>query len=84
MEATEQQHTEQTLEEALMALIEETDEPLVGQTEDFDSDEGPVFAEADVMSVSRLADSGLLTSNRGVLLRLSDGTEFQISIVQSR
>lgn len=33
-------------------------------------------------TVERYEDAGILTSNRGLVLRLADGTEFQITIVQ--
>jgi len=34
--------------------------------------------------VRSFGDAGLLTRDAGLVLRLKDGTEFQISIVQSR
>ena len=34
--------------------------------------------------VRSFSDAGLLTRDAGLVLRLKDGTEFQISIVQSR
>ena len=37
-----------------------------------------------VASALTFEDAGVLTSNRGVVLALTDGSEFQITIVQSR
>ncbi len=34
--------------------------------------------------VSTYAEAGLLTSNRGLVVRMSDGSEFQVTIVRSR
>ena len=41
----------------------------------------PLFAT--VSSVATFEEAGLLTRNRGVVLRMEDGSEFQITIVQS-
>jgi hypothetical protein len=35
-------------------------------------------------SVRSFRDAGVLTRNAGLIVRLDDGTEFQITIVQSR
>lgn len=37
-----------------------------------------------IAHVTTFAEAGLLTGNIGVVLRMADGSEFQITIVQSR
>lgn len=39
---------------------------------------------AEVEDVASFYEDGLLTNNHGVVIRLSDGTEFQLTIVRSR
>jgi len=41
-------------------------------------------AAPEVAKVRTFEEAGVLTSNRGVVVRADDGGEFQISIVQSR
>ncbi|WP_028188846.1 hypothetical protein [Salinispora pacifica] len=41
---------------------------------------GPLY----VREVVTYGDAGVMTLNRGVVIRLSDGSEFQLSIVTSR
>jgi hypothetical protein len=41
-------------------------------------------AGASISSVSSYDDVGMMTMNKGVVVTMSDGTEFQVSIVQSR
>lgn len=36
------------------------------------------------VEVHTMRDAGVLTTNRGVVLRFEDGSEFQLTIVQSR
>lgn len=50
---------------------------LVRSADDDDLDLG-------VDSVSSFADAGVLTRNAGLVVRLRNGDEFQITIVQSR
>lgn len=48
---------------------------------------GEVFegdASAEVVSVSSFEEAGLMTTNRGVVVRFDDGSEFQLSVVQSK
>lgn len=40
-------------------------------------------ADEALVSVTTFADAGVMTYNRGLVLRLGDGSEFQITIVQS-
>lgn len=42
------------------------------------------FDDLDVVRVSTFADAGVLTRNSGLVVRLRNGDEFQITIVQSR
>jgi hypothetical protein len=44
------------------------------------------FSETDAtfQSVRTFEDAGVLTTDRGLVIRLSNGQEFQITIVQSR
>ena len=41
-------------------------------------------AEEEVRRVRTFEEEGLLTENRGLVLRMVDGSEFQITIVKSR
>jgi hypothetical protein len=45
------------------------------------SDEG---ADAGIHSLSSFEDHGLMTSNEGLVIRMQDGSEFQLTIVASR
>ena len=38
----------------------------------------------DIRRVQTFEEAGLLTNNRGLVVRTSDGREFEITIVQSR
>lgn len=38
----------------------------------------------EVKSVSSFKDNGVLTSNKGLVVRLKDGTEIQLTIVKSK
>ena len=64
--------SERDFEGALSCLLEE--EPLEF---DLDTDTG-------VDSVRTFEDAGVLTNNRGLVIRMSDGAEFQLTIVRSR
>lgn len=37
-----------------------------------------------IRSVTSYQDAGLLTMNKGLVLRMADGSEFQLQIVRSR
>lgn len=56
-------------------LCEEAGLPVL-----MDSTGVPVY----VREVVAYGDAGVMTLNRGVVIRLSDGSEFQLSIVASR
>lgn len=45
----------------------------------------PALKESDdIQDVRSFADDQVLTSNKGVTVRLADGTEYQLTIVKSR
>ena len=62
--------TEREIEAILNALQYESGE-----------DGEPVLEQLD--SASSFEDAGIMTRNRGVVWRMADGSEFQITIVQS-
>ena len=66
----EAQFTEETLQDGLRELI----------TEGYDSSE--ICWEN--LRVCTFAEEGVLTYNKGLVISLPDGTEFQLTIVQSR
>ena len=66
----EAQFTEETLQDGLRELI----------TDGYDSSE--ICWEN--LRVSTFAEEGVLTYNKGLVISLPDGTEFQLTIVQSR
>ena len=66
----EAQFTEETLQDGLRELI----------TEGYDSSE--ICWEN--LRVRTFAEGGVLTYNKGLVISLPDGTEFQLTIVQSR
>ena len=66
----EEQFTEDTLQDALREYI----------TEGYDSYE--ICWEN--LRVRTFAEAGLMTYNKGLVIELPDGTEFQLTIVQSR
>ena len=41
-------------------------------------------AAPEVVAVRTFEEAGVLTGNRGVVVRAADGSEFQVTIVQSR
>ena len=43
-----------------------------------------ITEEDDIHSVATFGDAGVMTSNKGIVLRAGDGSEFQITIVKSR
>ena len=68
------------LQDALKDLLEEIpymdplDRDRLGLLDSFD----------DIESVRTFEEAGVLTRNAGLVYRLDDGSEFQITIVQSR
>lgn len=65
--------TEQQLQDILIALLEDI---VDGSLDD-------AYAEelADVKSIHSFEDVGLMTDNKGVVLKCKDGSEFQLTIV---
>ncbi len=66
----EAQFTEETLQDGLRELI----------TEGYDSFE----INWENIRVRTFEDAGVMTYNKGLVLELPDGSEFQLTIVQSR
>lgn len=70
------------LEAALAALldgnVETLDEGLLENGGDFDGDELPSLT-----GCRTYQDAGVLTSDAGLVLRMSDGSEFQLTLVRS-
>ena len=66
----QEQFTEDTLQDALREYI----------TEGYDSYE----MCWENLRVRTFAEAGLMTYNKGLVIELPDGTEFQLTIVQSR
>jgi len=47
------------------------------------SEQEYVFIDSEIESVLSFKDVGLLTTNKGLIVRLSNGDEFQLTVVQS-
>jgi hypothetical protein len=73
---------QEDVEFGLMELIDDVAEMLDGNR-DLDEIEDRTIAAA-VEDVRTFADAGLLSDNNGVVLRMKDGSEYQVSIVKSR
>ena len=68
---TEEEVTEDTLQDGLMELIAEAS--------------GDSFGIGwENARVSTFEEAGVMTYNKGLVIRLPNGTEFQVAIVQSR
>jgi hypothetical protein len=63
--------TAREFEEALLAILEDQNT--------LEDEDGP-----EVSSVGTFENEGILTRNRGLVVRLRNGAEFQITIVQSQ
>jgi hypothetical protein len=75
---------EELLAEALKTAL--ADVSLEDLTEDLD-EEPLVDADGDhveIETVDTLADAGFMTSDKGVVVRLTDGSEFTVSITAYR
>lgn len=64
-----------SMENQLMELLSETDFTFESERDD---------VEVEVVEVDSFEDKGILTKNVGVVLKFSDGSEFQITINQSK
>ena len=71
---------EMEMQDALKTLLEEIAY--------MDADErdrlGVLDGLDDIENISTFEEAGVLTNNAGLVVRLGDGSEFQITIVQSR
>jgi len=68
--------------EAVQEFFEEALGVSIGQIED---DEVTVpDALRELIRVESFADAGVLTDNDGLVLRFRDGSEWQLSLIQSR
>lgn len=81
--------SERDLQTVLLAvLMGEADptEALPTATITADEDDAEPDGESEVWidSAATFADEGVMTLNKGLVVRLSDGSEFQLSIVRSR
>jgi hypothetical protein len=69
----------QTLADLLANLRDAPDDDLGNVLVDTD----PHEFIADITNVKTFSDAGLLTNNDGIVIRMKDGSEYQITIVQS-
>lgn len=60
------------------ALIEALVDALLGVDDELE------LPGLEIAECATFADRGLMTSNRGLVLTLADGSEFQLTVVQSR
>jgi hypothetical protein len=76
---TKEQFTEESMEAALI-------DPLLTQANEGQElyDPRSDGAEACIESVNSFEEAGLMTYDRGFVLRMTDGTEFQVTVKQSR
>lgn len=84
--------TEQDLQDAMMTLIESLLEARREYLDPDENDDGNLADHARDMAdaaenleyVSTFQEAQILSSNKGLVLTMQDGTEFQITIIQSR
>ena len=69
----------QTLEYALAALLEDAVDGL-----NADADIQPPAELAAIDSIRTFEDVGIMTTNKGLVIRMKDLSEFQMTIVQSK
>ena len=72
--------TTQTLQTILLSLLSGQDADLTAA--DAFACEGESLLNVD--RATSFASAGVMTNNNGIVLRMEDGSEFQINIVQSR
>lgn len=53
---------------------------LLNEALNFHNDEN----DAEIYSINTFKDAGVLTTDKGIVLKMEDGSEFQITIVQSK
>lgn len=61
---------------------EQIEEVLIGILQNGESADDTALA--DLQSVMSFEQEGVMTYNRGVVIRMADGTAFQVSIVECR
>lgn len=61
---------------------EQVEEALIGILQNGESADDTALA--DLQSVMSFEQEGVMTYNRGVVIRMADGTAFQVSIVECR
>jgi hypothetical protein len=66
--------TEQDMAKALGELV----------TDEVEGDEFADQLRAQIEEVLSYEDAGVMSSNTGLVLRMADGSEFQIRVIQSR
>ncbi|MBM0230303.1 hypothetical protein [Micromonospora sp. ATA51] len=75
---------EEILERALRAAAEEIDLEIVAE----EAGEEPLTEEdgspVEINEVVTLADGGFMTTDKGIVLRLSDGSQFTVEIKRYR
>lgn len=84
--------SEQDLQSALLAVLMGKADPTEALPtdattttgDDDGADEADGESEVWIDSAATFADDGVMTLNKGLVVRLSDGSEFQLSIVRSR
>lgn len=69
-----------TAEDVRVALQNLLDEAGVGETVVEDEDEGDIYLD-DILSFD---EAGILTMDQGLVLRFSDGSEYQVTVKRSR
>lgn len=79
METTTDTDTQTTAEDLAQALRGAVAEGLADALSEVQGTDDPPYVE----SVCTFEDSGLLTREAGLVVRLSDGTEFQLTVVDS-
>lgn len=69
--------TDHEIAEALQGLTATCDEPFTAYIE------APAEDDLHAIDTVSFAEAGVLTNNAGFVLRMSDGTEYQITVVKS-
>jgi hypothetical protein len=83
--AISEQDVQNTLIAVLAGEADPTEVLLAGTDPDDELDaDAEDESEVWVDSVDSFADDGVLSYNKGVVVRLSNGSEFQLTIVRSR
>lgn len=79
--------SEQDMQTVLLAVLMGEADPTEALPTDATSDADEVVdgeLEVWIDSAATFAEHGVMTLNKGLVVRLSDGSEFQLSIVRSR